>query len=470
MKQEVEDTRSSFQRAKKDMEVRMRVNSVFASAAPLIGAPALMKEAEQDIKAAEGILKGEFANAAKDKTPQGPIRYRKAGAEIDELLEDAEENFRRPSQAFDLANRYLTFRPDARALFASKLAPLEKSVGELAGGTRQAQKKHPAKKDDLERRLSEFRSALEGAQKAAGELSDSASAPQFVAALEKTDRLTNQSSTLSRDLTARVGQLDRSYTKTLIDMRADYDVVFGRSSWSSFSDYDKEAAYTYPPQRLALQEYARVVKDPGRTFSQVDAASLGLDIQAGRSGSHNEAEFWVEDTREAFYHRYMITENGKSTETDWQPVEASLFATNLENLGMDILTKPRGIYEEDAVLVPVPPGYGYVNDRRCGRWVNRPEGRVWEWNDRCGSYGSYYGRWYPSVWILYNDWDRWNRGMRGNTPYYGPGNVFGTYGGGGSATFRGTNWGQYGSLNRQDPSLRGLAAGWRGGGPGGGGK
>lgn len=470
MKREVEDAEASYRRAKKDMEVRMRVNAVYASAAPLIGAPALMKEAEGDIKAAEKILRGELAEAARDKSPEGPLRYRKAGSEIDELLEDAEESFRRPSQAFDLANRYLSSRPDARALYASMLEPVKTSVGALAGDTRGAQKKHPAKKDDLERRLSEFRTALEGAEKAAGELTDSADAPQFVAALERTDRLTTQAMNLGRDLAARVNQLDRSYTKTLIDMRADYDVVFGRSSWSSYSDYDREASYTYPPQRLGLQEYARLVQDPGRSISQFDAANLGLDIQAGRSTSHNEAEFWVEDTREAFFHRYLITENGRSTETDWVPVDASLFAGNLENLGMDILTKPEGIYEEDALLVPVPPGFAYVNNRRCGRWVNRPEGRVWEWNDRCGGYRGYYGRWYPSVWILYSDWDRWNRGMKGKTPYYGPGNVFGTYGSGGSSTFRGTNWGQFGSLNRQDPSLRGLAGTWRGGGPGGGGK
>ncbi|MBI9086926.1 MAG: hypothetical protein JEZ11_25250 [Desulfobacterales bacterium] len=289
----------------------------------------------------------------------------------------------------------------------------------------------------------------------------------------------------------QIGELYQSYTKILEDMRIDYLVSVGRVSWDDNSDFWQEHNHIYPPAKVDRETYDFFAKlDPNTVPARFSASWGGgsytthvpaafwkaLNIQPTLNWPHrsdNVAEFWIEDLSLNAFHKYLLVENGKRTATDWLPVDEEDYFDNQANLGMEILSKPYGYFEDERVKEASPPGMAFVGDKRYGEWrSDAGSGRsfwyyygIYSFLNR-GS-GHYYYR---------NGWGQWRNQYRNRRPYYGgttaTGAAYGTYGTNvrTDSRYQNTDFAKRGGLRAQAPSVRGAGPARRGGGPGGRGK
>ena len=288
----------------------------------------------------------------------------------------------------------------------------------------------------------------------------------------------------------QIGELYQSYTKILEDMRVDYHVTIGRVSWDDNSDYWQEHNFLYPPSRVDRETYDFFEKLDPNTVPAKFTASWGgsfkthvptkywqaLNIQPTQSWPHrsdNVAEFWIEDLSLNAFHKYLLVENGNRTTTDWVPVDDDDYFDNQGYLGMEILSKPYGYFEDERVNEASPPGMAFVGNKRYGEWRSDPStGR---------SFWYYYGIYSflnrgPGHYYDRNSWGQWRDRYRNRGPYYGgttaTGAAYGTYGTHvrTDSRYRNTDFARQGGLRAQAPSVRGAGPARRGGGPGGRGK
>lgn len=173
----------------------------------------------------------------------------------------------------------------------------------------------------------------------------------------------------SGEIEKRIIQLSKSYTKILSDMKIGYSVEIGRSTWDESSDFATEYTYTYPARTISENAAAELAKYyPNREIARVYRSSpsilvsrkswseLGIHLDyPWRSGSADSASFWVDDAGSRFYHKYIIVEDDKKSETDWIEVDESYFNANKENLGMAVVSKPYGSYEDEKLTQAAPP-------------------------------------------------------------------------------------------------------------------
>ena len=65
-------------------------------------------------------------------------------------------------------------------------------------------------------------------------------------------------------------------------------------------------------------------------------------------------------------HKYRIITDQKSVDTSWKQVPEAYYRLHENNLGLTLMSKPAGVFEEDASKVAAPPGYNYVGNSRYG--------------------------------------------------------------------------------------------------------
>ena len=128
------------------------------------------------------------------------------------------------------------------------------------------------------------------------------------------------------------------------------------------------------------------------------------------------------------HHKYRIITDQKSVDTSWKQVPEAYYRLHENNLGLTLMSKPAGVFEEDASKVAAPPGYNYVGNSRYGEWRYR----------NGSSYWAFYGRyrfmqdlfWGPRYYspIYRSDWDGYRRNARRGRPYYGSAKQYGTTG------------------------------------------
>lgn len=427
------------------------------------GFKAAFEKGRADLKTAR-TKSDQLYKVARSRSQTARADFNRLATEIDTLLASAQNVAKRPRHLTDLVTQASRYSADMRNTAKGWRAELERERVRVEPIVERAQSRHANKKDDLAARLRTVDEVIGKAKTGeAAVQTEGAKNPvplgAFAVAFEGLETAHLSGTALLKDLEARCGQLDRTYTRTLVDMKAEYKVVFGRASWDSSSDYG-EQTHLYSPVIVSPREFVNYVKNPN------NVQPVGIDPFENRPGSHDGSEFWIEDTDEAFFHQYIVHENGVLTRTDWVPVDDDDFYANVENLGMDILNKPYGMYDDEAEEEAAPAGYAYVGNPRYGTWNNG----VWTWLPAYLLWSNLYGgRRY-----MYNDWDDWRRNYRGARPYYGrrtgDENEYGTYGSAGRGYFGGTTWARSGGLNRQDPTIRDLARNFRSGGPGGGGK
>jgi hypothetical protein len=297
-------------------------------------------------------------------------------------------------------------------------------------------------------------------------------------------------------LRAKLDELYRSYSKTLVDMKADYYLVIGRATWDNDSDYDYEKTFTYPPVPVSAGRYEYFTKlDPTKELATLHWNSgrfraapvvakdqwnaLKLYEGQGVDRSDDAGVFWLEDAPVKTYHKYRVTENGTVKETDWVEVDEEDYGELYDYLGMTVVNKPYGFFEDEAVRVAAPPGMAFVGINRYGRWADDPAtgDSYWEWDDDfddafeididIGKKHRYSRK----------EWRTWRSDFRGKKPYYGKSAdagppLFGTNGSRvrKDSRFQKSAFVAAGGLAAAAGSFRGAGPSRRGRGPGGFGK
>lgn len=321
-------------------------------------------------------------------------------------------------------------------------------MADLSGRASKAKGEFPLRQADIDKRTGTLL-ALEGASGLAfvnvSTEANKANASQFADMVvlddnarivsDNTSKLTEE----AKDLTVQLSGLSRSYSKALADMKAGYLITVERWSWNEDADYPSVHHYAYPPQPISdnLFDYFNTLPESlpylarytsgflgGRTAiaGGVDAARWNaLDVspkQEWPSFSDDTAEFGYRLSAE-YFHKYLVTEDGKATETDWERVDETTFEAHVRDLGMDIVSKPYGAFEDEKVVKPTPAGMAFVGNPRYGEWrVNDSGISFWAW------YGAYrlFGDLLGTRGVPYNyrrdEWDTWSTRHRGQ-PYYG---------------------------------------------------
>jgi hypothetical protein len=352
-------------------------------------------------------------------------------------------------------------------------------------------KKHGwGKEQDLTRRFSQLEEAVKGSIDglAAAEAQNKKDAPNYALMADSLHAIELNLPAVQKaqmHLRQRIGEMNRSYTKRLIDMKSVFLITVGRTSWDSYYDSSTEVNYLFQPSEVDEATFKYFENETGDIASGLRWIrahkskrmweNLGLVAIAGENSpaGHDDAVFWVHSATIDYYHRYMIIENDVETESDWQKVGEAVFAGNLNNLGMDIISKPYGMYESEVIRNAAPPGLAYVGNEKYGSWQKDASG---------SSFWSFYGKYAFLNALLggnryfYNDWDLWRRDYRGRRPYYGKNKdgspMYGTSGTiiRNSSRYQSTTFAKRGGLKTAQAGVRSAASGVRGRGPGGRGK
>lgn len=376
-----------------------------------------------------------------------------------------------------------------------------------------AAKKYPKKKDDLAKRVSGLDALVEESSDSFTTLkteyhkNTSTNYARFGDASVALNKITTKVVKYQDEHSRKVDELHRSYVKVLADQRVDYFVVIGRATWcegefcgsgneSRFPAVKVDAKIFEYFDTLTLSTIAKYRQSWGGNdrftlqIPQDKWNALRLNYKSGKSHSHDYAEYWVDSTYSKTYHKYIEIVNDKMTEKAWQPVSEDIFWKSYENLGMAIITKPYGYYEEDGLKDAQPVGMATVAKPVIRNGVATGSNQYGEWRHSNGnSFWHYYGMYRLFGALVgprrysYNDWNSYSGRKRGYA-YYGRNDQYGTYG---SSTYSSTRYrnssfatrnpGEVRSAgsgksrtSRSNPSVRGAGSSSRGRGPSGGGK
>ena len=271
---------------------------------------------------------------------------------------------------------------------------------------------------------------------------------------------------LDKSLRLKIGELYRSYSKVILDMKIiekPWKQVV-RYEWSNWAEYDNTHEVSNQKVFISMEEFKKL---------QPRFKKSNENLIADSGGSH---ETCIEDMDidYHYYHKYLLVENKEKKKTDWIEVQEGYYEDNEDNLGMEVISKPYGYFEEDKLEEAAPPGMSKVGNPKYGKWVTNSSGqRQWGWFEHYMFYNLMFG---GSNHYSHGSWNNWNNDYRGREPYYGR-NTAGTqkYGTHGSSVrtspkYSKTDFARKGGFKRASASVRGAGSGSRGGGPGGKGK
>ncbi|MFK5984539.1 MAG: hypothetical protein QM479_03790 [Pseudomonadota bacterium] len=412
------------------------------------------------------------------------------------------------------ASQRANFLVDAKTNAPQQFAQAQKNIIKIDGLMADAANiiikpaaDYPAKKTDIKERYGKLDKQREKAHSslsmAAGELDKVAEKKANYAIYA--DNIKSVSDTL-KQLTGAVPALDktlkqlyRSYSKTLVDMGINYHVQLGRTSWDNYYDYPTEHTKFFNSKvakdvatyfdKLADGKVAWV-NQRGSLRIYIDKrmwSALKIVPNSGWSSGDDEGEFWVNNIILKYYHKYIINENQSQKSTEWQAVKENYFLQNEKNLGMTIISKPYGMYEDETIKKAAPPGMEHIATPVMLNGKATGSNKYGEW--RQDSSGTSFWHYFAAYAFMrsmtggspyyYNDWNNYNN-RNHNTGYYGTNNNYGTYG---SSTYNNSRYknSTYSKQNQgvktasgrqklQTASIRNSGPKSRGRGPSGGGK
>jgi hypothetical protein len=352
---------------------------------------------------------------------------------------------------------------------------------EIASVTKKAATDFPAKKDDIATRMSPFNRLYDTSNKCieSAEKEFKSNKPDYSVLADScttVEKNLGEYQTKSVELKEKLAELGRSYSKTLVDMNVDYYVVIGRTDWDEWAEFDNDSDYTFAPVKVDASVYQQweQLGNTGNDVSVSEEQVTAFGLDPNENQSSGSREFWLSDLQEKYFHKYLVVENGQKSTSDWEEVTEAFFDEHEYDLGMDIVSKPYGLYEDEVIDEAAPPGIAYVNNSRYGHWKDDGHGNsFWEWYGQYAFYRDMLGGPQPYYYSR-TEWNDWHRNYRGEEPYYGPNKEKRDRYGVGSvyinSRYGNSNWVMTGGYNRQMDSVRSAGGSFRAGGPGGGGK
>ncbi len=302
------------------------------------------------------------------------------------------------------------------------------------------------------------------------------------------DKNYGQIEVLKNKFSKDIEGLSKSYIKILKDMKSIHSVVVKRESWNNYQDYYNPFVVSFV-REISPEVFEFIDSNTVEPIVELYPGwnNLKMNNHIGnmweklkinplenwpRQYRHDSASFWFDSVNTKYFHKYTIVEGGEKYDTDWEPVSEDIYEANFEFLGMALLTKPIGMFEDEADTKATPPGMGFVGNSEYGKWEKNSSG---------GSFWVWYGKYALFSHLLmgpmrYRSWQRYNTGYRGRRAYFGStsGSAarYGTYGTytKKSSRFKNTSFAKMGGFKQSAPSVRGASSSIRGGGPKGRGK
>lgn len=429
-------------------------------------------------------------------------------AELDSIkktLGEVQQSVRRPRLRIELVRNTRDHADERIAEVNAKYNLTEIIFTDLANYVGNVKEDYPDRKGDIHTRFSPvvalFREAQAMTNSARGEYArytQGGSADYLVFGDAHARLLEREGELQSQDKKIRsmMAELYISYTKILTDMKAEYWVTVGRTSWDESSDWSTEVDHIYPAQQVTAEAFD--IWDDLPDHSEFGTYSTGLfggisietrykavweelrlDPKAEWHGwSHGNASLWVADTVARYYHKYtLIKGGGEQEETGWIEVDEDDFEEYFDDLGMEIEAKALGQFEDEATKSSSPPGMSFVGNSRYGQWQTGSDGgHFWAWYGQYRLLSDFLGGGRPYYYSR-AEYDDWHRNYRNRETYYGASTTSGSYRFGThsdatrtSGRFQSSTFARTGGFREASASVRGAGAGMRGGGPGGGGK
>ena len=426
-----------------------------------------IEAARAKVRSAEDIYESSVLPLVERDEPGTAGELAEALGKINPLLAGAHESARRWADRRDFLDEVAQRADEMVAECGSSVGAMNELRPQLAEKIRQVRRDHAGRGDeidDLAGPLSELAASAGGLLgEAQAELRKRGSGDEFdLAVLGDSCRNAGAISAdyLKRapEVSAKLAELDRSYSLTLMDMKVEYELTVRRESWDDSRDYPQTAFLDYRVRNVSVATFehltairgslvrsyrSRLINREPIMLSGTDRAQwnlLGLDLYARWPPSHNRAEYWVQGAEAHFFHKYLRQENGETQESDWTEVTADFYNANINNLGMDVESKPYGAFDSEKLTQAAPPGMAYVGNPHYGRWTSDGSGgSVWTWVAPYLFYSTLFGsrRSYER-----SEWDTWSGGYRGRRPFYG----------GSSAA---PKWGTNSQSTRTSPRMQG---------------
>jgi hypothetical protein len=243
----------------------------------------------------------------------------------------------------------------------------------------------------------------------------------------------------ARTVGAQLESLSHSYSKTLADMKAAYSITVQRWSWNDSADSPPVHTYTYPRRDISGEAFDYFNSLPEtlpyaarysssaffgsayRTHERVDQdrwTALGIASQEAWVDRDDTAEYGYTLSGQ-YFHKYLTTDNDQAQEADWQSVDETMFEEHVDDLGMDMLAKPFGAFEDEKVANPTPAGLAFVGNPGYGQWQTDDRGTsFWVWYGRYRLFSDLLGIGGQPYYYRQDEWNTWNTRYRGQ-PYYG---------------------------------------------------
>jgi hypothetical protein len=298
-----------------------------------------------------------------------------------------------------------------------------------------------------------------------------------------------------------LGSLYKDHTVVLRDMKIEYRVQIGRTSWNESSDFSFDEDYLFQPAFIPKEAYEYLGKLPNGEGQgeQGNIAGYSSGWSSWNSGVHirrdvwdrlkvkmdeafpssdNSSTFWIAELEPVYYHKYAHVAGKTVTEGTWEEVDEADYGEHVNDFGMAIETKPLGKFTDEVIEEPTPVGIEMVGNTHYGAWREDHSGNsFWEFygqyafmNALLGGNDHYYSR------DEYNAYRTWRRDKdRESSGWYGTSGTVPTYGSSGSHTqsttsYKGSPFAKSGGVKSVSPSVRSAGIHSRSRGPGGGGK
>ena len=324
---------------------------------------------------------------------------------------------------------------------------VETAVASVRTMGEKARSAFPARAADIGRRIQPIQQLADATVRASQKVSfetanaNAGRAADFVVLGDNAQLVSRNASKILED-TREAGvqflSLSSSFSRALADMKAVYFITVQRWAWNESQDSPPVHTYTYARREL-----------PGDAFDYFNALPESLPYVARLSSGWFGSEFgahpnvdsarwealgiapreaWVgrDDTAEYgfslsadYFHKYLVTENGHAEETDWQKVDETMFENHVDDLGMDIVAKPFGAFEDEKITNPTPAGLAFVGNPQYGQWETDDRGgSFWRWYLEYRLFSALLGAGGQPYSYRRDEWDTWSTRYRGQ-PYYG---------------------------------------------------
>ncbi len=455
-------------------------------------------------------------------------------ADLDYALKQVRKNIASAREKGDKTSKRITFLLNAKknssdwvATAKAEVAEIDKLLVTADNFAAKPMKDYPAKIEDIKGRLAvlnkwggDAHSALQVAQ---DELSKVKSGNADYARLgDSTKSITEYLKSLKYQqpaLKKKLDELYQSYTKILDYMRVDYYVQLARADWCESDGCGNgderplpavkvsEAMFNYYDSftgDLVAQERPKFFGGPSFKLGvpQNMWAPFKGYVKWNRRSYHSYADFYVSKLFTKTYHKYRVIENGKKKDTDWIEVDEGTYWNNERNIGMALVSKPYGKYEEETLKTATLPGIDRIAKPVMvnGKPTGSNQYGEWKQDSSGNSFWHTYGQVRMGMDVAellfggnrysYDDWNGYNSRKDRSTPYYGHNNTYGTWGTktyGENSRYRNSDFARKnpnlvrdarsGKANKRSlgggsrvGTVRGAGSRNRGGGPAGGGK